>query len=250
MNLHEILDTPLDEMLNISKVTTSYVTAIDIIDTFSPYIVHSGLVNVVTRYGCFDEYLEQDGELVVLEEIMRNRITNLALKAMLSKQGFYIGKIILPKAYRNRYSLFGLSRSDTCIYHCDSWKKGKPIKAAVIFPTMDYDVEDVEDDYGIVQDMLFELCSGVIEYKNEEHAIKQTVCEMIRTSGDLTARALLNGCQVSTVDIFGLALRYNQKSAKLLHLVISFEENTSRICVSEQPLRLHPAILWLLNCID
>ena len=61
---------------------------------------------------------------------------------------------------------------------------------------------------------------------------------MIRTAGDFTTQALLNACQVSKVDIFELALRYNKKSTKLLHL----EENTSRIHVSDHPVKL--------NCID
>ena len=45
MDMHEILVKPIEEM---KKISTSYVEATDIINAFSPYIVHSGLINSLT----------------------------------------------------------------------------------------------------------------------------------------------------------------------------------------------------------
>jgi len=50
-------------------------------------------------------------------------------------------------------------------------------------------------------------------------------------------------------DIYGLAINYDTKSAKLVTLNVNVENNTSAIIVSEEPATYYLALCWLLNII-
>ena len=93
------------------------------------------------------------------------------------------------------------------------------------------------------------MAAGILECKNDAHAIHQTIAEMIRYAGDLLADTLLKGCFVNTISVYGLALRYDTLSAKLVHLEVDFQNGTSKAFVSDNTVPLYPAFCWLLNAI-
>jgi len=67
---------------------------------------------------------------------------------------------------------------------------------------------------------------------------------MIKSAGDMVAKHL-----VRRTDIYGLAIDYDTKLAKLVELNVNFENDTIAIIVSEEPVTYHIALCWLLNII-
>ena len=47
--------------------------------------------------------------------------------------------------------------------------------------------------------------AGVVEFKNDAHAIDQTIAEMLRTAGDVGVLVLTDKKHLHKVTIFGLA---------------------------------------------
>ena len=158
----------------------------------------------------------------------------------------------MPKGYRKAYSAIGRSLNDICLRSKNNYcKEIKEIRCGYIStgfnPTSEFEEEmevanlEFRDDYC--------LAAGVIECKKEKYAIHQTIAEMIRYAGDLLADALLKGHSVNIISVYGLALNYDTKSAKLVHLGINFHKETSQTFVSDATVPLYPAISWLLNAI-
>ena len=73
---------------------------------------------------------------------------------------------------------------------------------------------------------------------------------MLRASGDLTAKVLIEGKKVDVVIIYGLAASHTNKFAKILRLTIDFNENTAVSFCSTDTVHMGIALNWLLNSIS
>ena len=63
----------------------------------------------------------------------------------------------------------------------------------------------------------------MLECKLDEYHIYQTIAEMIKSAGDMVVKSLVDGHLERRTDIYGLAIDYDTKSAKLVELNINFE---------------------------
>ena len=73
---------------------------------------------------------------------------------------------------------------------------------------------------------------------------------MLRTGGDLVAKVLTEGRKVDRAILYGLAFNFNTKDAVLTILNLDFLKETALAMLSSEPIDVHSAINWLLNCIN
>ena len=98
-------------------------------------------------------------------------------------------------------------------------------------------------------DPIDSLSSRVIDFKNDYFAVQQTVNEMIKSSGDLTALGLMNGLIVGQIYVFGLACNYDKRAARLVEMNINFCNNEAMVQATTDEVDMHKAVMWLLNNI-
>ena len=93
------------------------------------------------------------------------------------------------------------------------------------------------------------MSGGVIEFKNKGFDPSQTIKEMEKAAGDLTALGLMNGMIVEEVDVCGLASQYEEHTAKLVKMTLDFRVNKASIVVANDEVDMYNALNWLLNSI-
>jgi len=76
------------------------------------------------------------------------------------------------------------------------------------------------------------VTAGVVECKNEDYAIDQTIAEMIRTMGDVALSALAARDHIDEILVAGFAVNYATNKGKYVKLNVSFEDGSSDIVVS------------------
>ena len=108
--------------------------------------------------------------------------------------------------------------NDVYIMHKENYRSAGVLN----FENKISEVEEEELDYD-------EIGKGrTTEFKNpQSYAIQQTIKEMLRASGDLVAKVLMEGKIVNVPIIYGLAASHSTKRAKLLQLTIDFNKNTA-----------------------
>ena len=243
----------LQQMLQKVPRDSKYLTQNHVQHIFQrPYLVQNGIKELLKEFKPMPEFyldpeslehMQPDGTFDVVKEEVMNFFTNIGLKIALNEH-FIVGEVALPEHYRNNYSLVGRSRNDSCLYHKELF----------------YSTDSQEMTVGIIgnateeeHDMLSLLHSsingGVIEYKIDYFAVSQTIMEMICTSGKLLAKVLLSGGQVCIINMYGLAFSYDFMQARLIHLTIDFQNNSSQVLVSDEAADVYPAMMWLLNSI-
>jgi len=65
---------PLVQMLQPSKINMEYISEDDVADAFSPVVVHKGLLRIFGYHECPNDLLNISGQVVVEEEVTRNKI--------------------------------------------------------------------------------------------------------------------------------------------------------------------------------
>lgn len=173
----------------------------------------------------------------ITPELAKTEFFTKVLQCVLENT-YKIGHIALPDGYKHPYSIYGRSKNDLCIIHKQNYT------SAGVINLEDKISEDDEEE---------ELDSheiGYEEFKNPNtYATQQTIKEMMRASGDLTAKVLIEGKEVDVVIIYGLAASHTTKFAKLLQLKIDFNENTAVSFCSTDLVNMNIALNWLLNAI-
>jgi len=61
-------------MLQPSKINMEYISEDDVVDAFSPVVVHEGLLRIFGNHECPNDLLNISGQVVVEEEVTRNKI--------------------------------------------------------------------------------------------------------------------------------------------------------------------------------
>ena len=243
----------LQQMLQKVPRDSKYLTENHVQHIFQrPYLVQNGIKKLLDEFKPISEFyldpkslkrMQPDGTINVVEEEVMNSLTNIGLKIALNEH-FIVGKVVLPKNYRKNYSLVGRSRNDSCLYHKELFYStdSQEMTVGIIGNA-------TEEEHHILSLLHSSIRGGVIEYKIDYFAISQTIMEMICTSGKLLAEVLLSGGQVCIINMYGLAFSYNFMQAKLVHLTIDFQNNSSQVLVSDEAADLCPAMMWLLNSI-
>ena len=177
----------------------------------------------------------------VTAEISRNHFFVHIMRSTLDND-YVIGQIELPSPFKNPYSEYGRSISDFCVIN----KKNKHAVAVVSWSTELCDEGNMidEDEY------LYDGVGGTVEFKNQDYATQQAAKEMLRSAGDLTAKLLLDGCQVSQVIIFGMAANYQTSMGNLLKLIIDFKNSKSEVICAYDAIPIEIGINWLLKSIS
>ena len=174
--------------------------------------------------------------MVVKEEVTRNKYFNHVVATAIGDT-YNFGHIELPEDYfKKPYSKYGRSLNDVCVTHKDSF---------MIMQTN----KDGNVCVGYDRDQTASSRSGTLEFKNEEYAEQQTIKEMVRNAGDLTAMVLLRGDLAKEIIIYGLAVNYDTGFAKLLKLIIDFNKNKAQTICSSQSVDMITGFNWLLNSI-
>jgi len=65
---------PLVQMVRSSKINMEYISEDDVVDAFSPVVVHEGLLRIFGIHECPNDLLNISGQVVVEENITRNKI--------------------------------------------------------------------------------------------------------------------------------------------------------------------------------
>ena len=245
----------LQQMLQKVPRDSKYLTQNHIQHIFQrPYLVQNGIKELLEEFKpMFEFYLDSDHESLermqpdgtfdVVEEEVMNSLTNIGLKIALNEH-FIVGKVVLPKHYSKNYSLVGRSRNDSCLYHKELFYStdSQEMTVGIIGNA-------TEEEHDILSLLHSSINGGVIEYKIDYFAISQTIMEMIFTSGKLLAKVLLSGGQVCIINMYGLAISYDFMQARLIHLTIDFQNDSSQVLVSDEVADVYPAMMWLLNSI-
>ena len=182
----------------------------------------------------------------VTDELARNEFFKRILQTVIGNT-YDFGKINLPEGKRKPYSIYGRARNDLCLVH-----KHNYFKAAVIMIQDDECSERQDEDEE--EDQNFDVRGRTLEFKVNQNEYmffptQQTSKEMLKTAGDLLARALLMGKQVDSVIIYGLAASHYSRHAKLMKLYINFNNNKASIDCSATAIDMAHGFNWLLNSI-
>ena len=117
------------------------------------------------------------------------------------------------------YSPFHRSRSDLFMYHKDFYKK-KMITSVVASNGKEDDDDDDSDGGG-----RGDICVGsVCEMKNNKRAKHQLIANMVHFGTQITVKALKEGSIVDVCTIYGMAINYKERNARLMKLVMNFEK--------------------------
>ena len=182
--------------------------------------------------------------MVVKNEVTRNKyFTHVVATAI--GDTYNCGHIELPHGFRNAYSKYGRSLNDVCgvcVTHKDSFKCARAGMWSLI-------MQEYKDGKVCFGDDRDQTERGTFEYDYEEYAEQQTIKEMMRNAGDLTAMVLLQGDLAKEIIINGLAVNYPTGFAKLLKLIIDFNKNKAQTICSSEPVDMVEGFNWLLNSI-
>ena len=171
---------------------------------------------------------------------------------------FNFGHIELPNDFKKAYSVFGRSLNDVCIIHKTYYKQHGQVTGGVVLGLEEeHNSEDIDSDRIMTIGTFDNNCStggvctnaGILEFKMEKYNTDRTIKEMLRSAGDLVAKALYEGEKVNQAIMYGLAFNYYTEKAMLIIMILDFTKNTSNVIVSSQPVSLISALNWLLNCI-
>ena len=245
----------LQQMLQNVPCDSKYLTQGHILNIFRrPYLVQDGIKELLKEFKpvpeCYPgsespilKRMQPDGTFDVVEEEVMNSLTNIGLKIALNEH-FNVEKVVLPNQYKKNYSLFSRSVNDSCLYHKESFYNTnlKKLTVGIIGNA-------TEEECNLLSQLHDHIGGGVIEHKTDYFAVSQTIKEMICTSGKLLAKVLLNGGQVCIINMYGLAFSYDFMQARLVHLMIDLEKNSSQVLVSDEAADVCPAMMWLLNSI-
>ena len=101
--------------------------------------------------------------------------------------------------------------NDVYILHKENYRSAGVLK-------FENKISEVEEEELDCDEIGYEVKGGTIEFKNPQtYAVQQTIKEMLRASGDLVAKVLMEG---KIAIIYGLAAGHSTKRAKLLQLTI------------------------------
>ena len=171
--------------------------------------------------------------MVVKDEVTKNEyFTHVVATAI--GDTYNCGHIELPHGFRTAYSKYDRSL-DVCVTHKDSFKCARAGMWSLIMQTN----KDGKVYFGDDRD----------QTENEEYAEQQTIKEMMRNAGNLTAMVLLRGDLAKEIIINGLAVNYDTGFAKLLKLIIDFNKNKAQTICSSEPVDMVEGFNWLLNSI-
>ena len=150
----------------------------------------------------------------------------------------------LPLLPKNPYTLYGRSVNDLCIVHKEHYMQGG------LITWQDEDKGEDDDDVEMLDgESWCDTKGGTIELKMKYTATQQTLKEMMSLAGDLTARSLQMGSLVRHVIVYGINATYSS-GATLLKLSIDFPQMKICSVCSDDRVRMHIALNWLLQSIS
>lgn len=187
----------------------------------------------------------------VIGEVQKNQYFESVIDHLIGDE-FIVGHIKFPEAYKHNntaYSTYGRSLNDLCIMHKENYNIALH-KESYNISCVTFSSDDTGDDDDDLDDAHVSYGrSGTVEFKLKEYAIQQTIKEMLRNAGDLTAKILMEGRIVQEITIYGMAACYNTGLGKLLKLIIDFNANKSKAFCSGDVVTIPTGFNWLLKSI-
>ena len=175
--------------------------------------------------------------LTLKEEDIRNRIMFEDLASIILPHGFSIGLNRL-EGFTLPVTEFGRSRNDHCIIHHQRYYKMENLRCAIVIPSVhSYQIEEGN------------ATAGVVEFKNDAHAVDQAIAEMLRTAGDILLAVLADKRLIRSVTIVGLAASYKTADAKLVKLGLNCIDETAEVVQSRESIPFCEALNIVLNAI-
>ena len=175
--------------------------------------------------------------LALKEEDVRNRIMFEDLASVIQPYGFSVGLNRL-EGFTLPITEFGRSRNDHCIIHNQRYYKMENLKCAIIILSVhSYQIEEGN------------ASAGIVEFKNEAHAVDQAIAEMLRTAGDVLLAVLADKKLIRCVTIVGLAASYKTGDAKLVRLTLDCINETAEVVQSRESIPFCEALNIVLNAI-
>jgi len=114
--------------------------------------------------------------IIISHETIRTNLFKVGLKHILKDTNYTIGTSVgLPSNIKGSYNMYGTSRNDICITHKQFYNLQR-LSAAIV-----HTCDNASQDY---PDSTF-LNAGVMELKQNDHALDQAAKEMIKTAGDI-----------------------------------------------------------------
>ena len=247
---------PANELLKAAIDTTVYIDQLTMKKALESRFVHLGDAVLEGKHITISD-LEIES-IEVNYETLRTRafVKRISQHLEKHKHQFSIEPIRLPKRLRKAYSEYGQSINDCCIIHRTSYKGSTQVAAGVI--TGLNSTQPFEDGKETIKegkktnDRLFEgvfTSVGVIEFKRVKYDTEQTIKEMLKASGDLIAKVLIEGNKVDRAIVYGLAANYQNKNAILVVLLLDFVNCKSYTFMSSEPVNMCDALNWQLSCI-
>ena len=142
--------------------------------------------------------------------------------------------------------------NDATIIHKTNFQLKGHVVSGIIeqldFADLSRDDDNGNNEFSLLDGIL--ISAGILECKTEKYSTNQTFLEMLRTGGDLVAKVLTEGGKVDRAILYGLAFNFNTKDAVLTILNLDFLKETALAMLSSEPIDVHSAMNWLLNCIN
>lgn len=236
-------ESPAEMLLDLKRDTVEYIDQTSLELSLNTGFIHQGQD---IAYKSSKLYVNADHHASVVNtqsETLRNQafINFFSCSSLSSDFGFGHIKVRKPKG--KGYSVYSSSKNNVCIIHKAHYKDAHCAVAGIFSAVLD----DQETSTNEVDECV--ASAGVIEFKRQSYNTKQTFKEMLKSAGDLVAKVLMEGEIVDHIIMYGLAANYKESSAKLTMLQLDFVNQQVVAIESEEAVKLHQALNWLLNCI-
>ena len=121
----------------------------------------------------------------VTPELARTEFFTNTLQSVIGNT-YKIGYIKFQGRYKHPYSIYGRSQNDLYIMHKNNYTSAGVVNLKDNISEEEEEEEELEIGY--------ETKGRTVEFKNSKtYAVQQTIKEMLRASGDLTAKVLIEG---------------------------------------------------------
>lgn len=157
-------------------------------------------------------------KLKLKNEVSKNEVTITTLKQMLLSKKILVDTGLLDET-PSLYSPFYRSQTDLFMYH-EQYYKQKVIKSVVASGSEDSTEDGME---GEDETTSFYTTASVCEMKNmKKKGINQLIANMIHFGVQITVKALKEGEIIDRCIVYGLGIRYDNKTARFLMMTMDF----------------------------
>jgi len=245
-----IMENPAEAFLHLKSPLVEYIDEISMQLSLDCKCTHIGIQKGLASSKLYPHGGEKAlAEFDIKHETVRNRIFLSFYANSSLADDFSFGRINIGKPRGKCYSEFGTSKNDVVIVHKKHYKKERCAAAGLVYSMADPEYKQDGEEYDNNVDN-FTASGGIIEFKNAQFNIDQTIKEMMKSAGDLTAKVLQEGAVVDYIIMYGLAANFKEGSAKLVSLQLDFVQQKAIAVTSDTPVEMQHAMNWLLMNIN